>query len=702
MLYSKKLKTILQSKYLFKIILFLCLLLAILRIHLFTKTSKYRPNETKIEGIVLKYKIDGDHLSMTVKGREKVMVHYYFKNELEKMTQEKKIELGSRIFLVGTLKEPANNTIPNGFNYKKYFLKESIFYLFQAKEIKIQEKNKSLFYKVKNILEKRIDKIDQTGYFRTFILGDKTMLDKDELEKYQVSGISHLFSVSGMHVSFIVGIIMYFLSQFTYKNKLKYSIVTLFLLFYLYLTNQSASILRTTISFIITGINYCFNLKIKQLDLSILLLSIITLLNPYLLFDVGFQFSYLISTSILLQKRKIVRYSKKWQQSLYVSYLSFLISLPICLYQFQSVNFLSILFNLVMIPLVSIVVFPLTFITMIIPVIYHIYSFMIKILEFLNDLFYQINIGKLIFLKPNIIIVIIYYIIIIFVVKKPRCLFILIIVLSFHFFYPYLENDFQVTILDVGQGDCIFIKYPNNRANILIDTGGKITYQKEKWATAKETNTITSIKIIPYLKSIGVTKLDYLILTHGDFDHMGEAINLVNNFKVKNVVFNCGEFNELEKELIKVLDKNKIKYYSCIKELNIDNNKLHFLQTKFYDNENDNSNVIYTKLDGYKFMFMGDAGVEKEKNILEKYNLSNIDVLKVGHHGSKTSSSKEFINEINPNYSIISVGKNNRYGHPNKEVLNNLSDSKIYRTDQDGSIKFKIKNNKLKIETCNP
>ena len=183
---------------------------------------------------------------------------------------------------------------------------------------------------------------------------------------------------------------------------------------------------------------------------------------------------------------------------------------------------------------------------------------------------------------------------------------------------------------------------------------------------------------------------------------MGEAINLVNNFKVKKVIFNCGEFNDLEKELIKVLDKKKIKYYSCIKELNIDNNKLYFLQTKEYDNENDNSNVIYTKLDGYKFMFMGDAGVEKEKDILEKYNLSNIDVLKIGHHGSKTSSSKEFINEINPNYSIISVGKNNRYGHPNKEVLNNLSDSKIYRTDQDGSIMFNIKKNKLRIETYSP
>lgn len=183
---------------------------------------------------------------------------------------------------------------------------------------------------------------------------------------------------------------------------------------------------------------------------------------------------------------------------------------------------------------------------------------------------------------------------------------------------------------------------------------------------------------------------------------MGEAINLVNNFKVEKVIFNCGEFNDLEKELIKVLDKKKIPYYSCIKELNVDNNKLYSLNNKDYGNENDNSSVIYTKLNNHKFLFMGDAGVGVEEDLIEKYNLQDIDVLKVGHHGSKTSSGKEFINEINPKYSIIGVGKNNRYGHPNKEVLNNLSDSKIYRTDQNGSVMFKIKNNKLKIETCSP
>ena len=185
---------------------------------------------------------------------------------------------------------------------------------------------------------------------------------------------------------------------------------------------------------------------------------------------------------------------------------------------------------------------------------------------------------------------------------------------------------------------------------------------------------------------------------HGDYDHMGEAINLVENFKVEKVIFNCGEYNDLEKELINVLDKKKIKYYLCISKLD----NLYFLNTKENDNENDNSNVIYTELDGYKFMFMGDASVTTEKEILNNYNLSDIDALKVGHHGSKTSSSIDFINKINPNYSIISVGKNNRYGHPNKKVLNNLKDSKIYRTDEYGSVMFTIKNNKLNIETCVP
>ena len=189
---------------------------------------------------------------------------------------------------------------------------------------------------------------------------------------------------------------------------------------------------------------------------------------------------------------------------------------------------------------------------------------------------------------------------------------------------------------------------------------------------------------------------------HGDKDHMGEAKKIVESISVNKVIFNVGSYNYLEKDLIKTLKKKKIKYYKNIENIYIRNTPIYFLNTGVYNNENDNSNVIYFIVNNYKFLLMGDAGVDKEKDILDEYDLSDIDVLKVGHHGSKTSSSKEFINEINPKYGIISVGNNNRYGHPNKEVLNNLEDSKIYRTDKQGSIMFKIKNNKLKIETCRP
>ena len=121
----------------------------------------------------------------------------------------------------------------------------------------------------------------------------------------------------------------------------------------------------------------------------------------------------------------------------------------------------------------------------------------------------------------------------------------------------------------------------------------------------------------------------------------------------------------MEKELIKLLNKKRINYYTCINELKLDDNKLYFLQTKDFNDENDNSNVIYMELNSYKFLFMGDASVTTEKEILKDYDLPKIDVLKVGHHGSKTSSSEEFIDTIDPKYSIISVCKDNKFGHHN-------------------------------------
>ena len=701
-LYTRKLRTILQSRYIFKILALLFLGYAFLITNIYKFHSKYSVNTKSVIGVVTDFEIDGNKVTINIKAKEKLIINYYVKTKKEKNYYKNNLELGDKIKVIGTFEIPSNNTIPNIFNYRKYLYNNQIYYLVDADEIKIVSKNTNIFYYIKNMVIKRIENIDDTGYLKIFVLGINDDLDSDMLDSYEFNGVSHLFSISGSHIVLLTSIILFILKKISYNNKLIYFITILVVLFYLFLTSISPSILRSVIMFILMSINKCYNLKIKTLDIIFLVLVIAIVINPFYIYNVGFQFSYLISFSLILLSPKINNIRNWFYKNIYISFICLLVSFPISIFNFYQVNIFSIFINLILIPLVSVVVFPLALLTFIFPFLIGAFKISIFFLELLNNLFSGITIFQLTLSKPSVLLVIIYYIFIFLAIFKKRYYVFIVGLIILHKCYIYFDPTFKISFLDVGQGDSIFIKFPYNKGNILIDTGGIISYKKEKWEERSKEYSIADSKIIPYLNSLGLTKLDYLILSHGDYDHMGEAINLVNNFKVEKVIFNCGEFNELEKDLIKVLDTKKIPYYSCIKELNIDDNKLYFLNNKDYGNENDNSSVIYTKINNYKFLFMGDASIEVEEDLIEKYNLKNIEVLKVGHHGSRTSSSKSFIDEVNPKYSIISVGKNNRYGHPNKEALNNLENSKIYRTDQDGSIMFKIRNNKLRIETCSP
>ena len=679
--FIQKLKIILKSN------TFLILLFLIVILNIAYKTcniqSKYSKHEKNIIGIVTNINIKEDKTIINIKAKENIIVYYYNKTNLE---------LGDKVKVVGTLKNIENNTNFNLFNYKKYMLSKNTYFIMNASSIKLISKNNNLFYSIKNKLSKQINKKKGFRYLNTFIMGDSKEIDENVLESYRTNGISHLFSVSGMHITLLSTLILYILNKIK-KSNINYILVIIFLIFYMFLTSFTPSVIRATTLFIFLTLNKLLRLNLSTLRIFLIILFLVLLFNPYNIYNIGFKFSYIISLYLIIFRKIINRNKNYITKTIVTSFIAFLSSIPILINNFFSINLLTIINNLIFVPIISFIVFPFSLLTLIIPKIDIIYEILINMLEGLS-LFVSYFKIEMILKHTNILIILLYYLLITLILfkivrKQYKYIFLLVLFLFIHTNINYITNTFFTTIMDVGQGDSIFIHLPHNKSNILIDTGGNINYDGSK-------------NIISYLKSEGIQKLDYLIITHGDYDHMGEAINLVNNFKVEKVIFNCGSYNDLEKELIKVLDKKKIKYYSCIKELNIDKNKLHFLQTKEYDNENDNSNVIYTELNGYKFMFMGDASSTTEKEILNKYNLPDIDVLKVGHHGSKTSSSKELINEIKPNYSIISVGKNNRYGHPNKEVLDNLEDSKIYRTDQDGSIIFKIKNNKLKIETCSP
>ena len=595
--------------------------------------------------------------------------------------------LGDYVLLEGVFKTPSNNTVFNLFNYRKYLLSKKIKMISDDVKITVINKNKNVFYKIKNNIIKKVSSLKSEKYLRTFILADSSKIEENIKQGYRNIGISHLFAISGMHV----GIFLFFINKFLGKYKYKNIVVLLFMLFFLFLTNFTESLLRCAMFIFLSMINKKFKLEIKNEVLLLFTASLLILTNPYMIYSVSFIFSITITFFIILSSNHLKEktYMKK---VIYMSIICFLSSIPILSFSFFKINLLTPIYNVIFVPIISFIIFPLSLITFFIPFFDNVYSQILNVLEYIILSLDNIKLFTFALSKCNLIIIFAYYLFLILAIRiNKKYIILFLIILFININSRFLIANPHITFLDVGQGDCSIIILPKGKT-ILVDTGG---FYNDKGKISKN-------KIIPYLNSNGMSSIEYLIITHGDQDHIGGALTLVENFKVEKVIFNCGEFNELEKDLIKVLDKKKIPYYSCIKELNIDDNKLYFLNNKDYGNENDNSSVIYTELNGYKFMFMGDAGIEVEEDLIEKYNLKDTDVLKVGHHGSKTSTGKEFVGVINPKHSIISVGKNNRYGHPNDSVLQNLNDSKIYRTDQDGSIMFKIKNNKLEIETCAP
>lgn len=698
----KRLRVILRYKYFYLILAILSIVYSLIYSNIEFK-SKYDINDTKIKGYINFYYIDGNKLTIELNAKEKIICNYYFEDLKEKNDFIKKYNLGDNIDLYGTINKVNNNTVPNLFNYKEYLKYQKIYYTFEVEKISKVSANKKIQYSIKNSIMKSIDKRDNKEYFYAFILGTSYYIDEDISDSYILNGISHLLAVSGTNIS----LLSLFLMKILKKFKIKDIVTIIFIMFYMFITNYSPSILRAGVFFILLILNKKYKLNISIINLMLLSLFILIIIDPYIIYKIGFQYSYIISFYLIYFSKLITKYKSKMYKLFIVSFIAFLSSFPISINNFFQLNLLSIFINIIFVPIFSIIVFPFTLITFILPFLNPILKLIILAFESLSLIISKVEILTFSLQKVNFIFILIYYLISTYILiglynKKYKRIFILILIIIFHYNINYFNNNLEITYIDVGQGDSSLIMFPNNKGNILIDTGGKENYYKEDWSEKNKKYSIGKDTICPYLKSKGVKKLYYLILTHGDYDHMGEAINLVNNFKVENVIFNCGEYNELEQELIKVLDKKRIKYYSCIKELNIDKYKLHFLNTGIYDNENDNSSVIYFNYNNYKLLFMGDAGVEREKDILDKYNLNSIDFLKVGHHGSNTSSSEEFIKEIQPKYSLINVGKNNRYGHPKDSVLNILNNSKVYRTDLNGSIEIKLNKSGYKISTYPP
>lgn len=674
----KKLRHILQSKHLIKIITIIIFIITLLYTNYYPFKSKYTKDDKEFIGIVTKYEVKEDKITIEIKAKEKLLITYKYQAK-----EFNNLSYGDKIKVKGTLITPSKNTNQNTFNYQKYLYYKKIYYLVEATSINKIANNNNYLYTIKNTLYQKINKLKSSNYIKTLLFCDNT-LSKEIKESYRINGISHLFSVSGMHINFFVSIIYLYLNKITYNKRIKYLITNIFIITYLILF-PSSSLLRSAVMSILYSINYLLKLKIKKIDILLLTLGVSLLINPFIIYDLGYIYSYTITFFLVLSSSTLKK-KNKINKIIYISFLSFLVSIPITIYNSFEINIISILLNIILVPIISIIILPLTILTYIFPILDSILYLFTNTLETISLFISKINITKIIFPKPSLLIIVLYYIIFLLSYQNKKYFYLNIILLIIIYISPYLNSNFEVVMFEVGEADCHLIKYPYNKNTILIDTG------KNEYKIKNE--------VIPYLKSIGIKKIDYLIITHGDEDHIGGSITLINNFQVKNVILNKGTFTDLEKELIKNLNKKKIPYQININKINLSNHTIYLLNNTKYNNENDNSIITYFTYQKYKFLYMGDVSITTEDNLLENYNLNNISILKVGHHGSNTSSSKDFISQINPSISLISVGKNNIYHHPNKEVINNLSKSRIYRTDINNMVKLTI-NSKgiLKVTT---
>lgn len=633
--------------------------------------SLYQGTENKIEGTVKDIKLNGNKLTLLIKGKEKVIANYYFKNKEEKESIFEVIHLGDKVILEGTLNEPLENTIPNTFNYKKYLKYKKIYYTFSISNYEVS--NHNLLYKGKDYLLKKIYERENSDYLLSFIMGDKTLLTSDIYNDYQTNGISHLLALSGMHINTLVLV----LSLLLKKTKHKDVYVGAFLCFYLFIASFSASLIRAVLFYLLKLVNKKFNLRLSNLHLLFICAYLILLFDPFMIFDTGFIYSFVIVFGIFYYHDFIK--GNYLLKSLKLSLVTFIFSLPITALLNYEVNLTSLVLNLFFIPWVSLIIYPCILLTLFIPFLDSLLSLLINITNYLNEICTYlkliINIPKM----PSLMVIIYYYILL----RKFKCtyLYLSFLILITKFIY-ILDANYYVYYFDVGQGDSSVLVSPYKKEVIMIDTGGKVTYKMDDWKISTKTYNLSD-NVIKFLKSVGIVKLDYLIISHGDQDHAGETLNIIEKLRVKRIVLNEGSFNNLENKILR-------KRVKLVRDYDLTYFKVSNLNKGVYDNENDNSIVNYITFEDIKLLFMGDASIEVEKDILESYNEGEIDVLKVGHHGSKTSSSKAFISKIKPKYSIISVGKNNSYGHPHKEVLEVLNSSYVLKTDTSGTITFKF------------
>ena len=636
------------------------------------------------------------------------------------------LKYGDKIELVGNFKLAQERRNPGGFDYRFYLKTKKIYGIVTTKNTKkLKENNVNIISmianKTANVIKnqsKKLLKNKEACLLIGLLIGDTDEIDEETKEDFRNSNLTHMLAVSGLHVSYVLLGVNYIITKVKIHKKLSKIIVMLLILFFILVTGATPSVLRAgtmTIYLIIGGIFYRRISVFSSLNLSLL---VIIIMNPYCLLDVGLQLSYAGTIGIVylypIIKEKI--YNKA--NSILITISANIVIIPIMLYNFNTISLTFFISNLLAGPIIGIIIilgFSIIIISLIFFPIANIFS---KILNLLIILFLNtakacanLPFSKIFIITPTLKFIFLYYCLLVFIIIKERIqiriniklrnkviatLIILVIINPIKYFSNIKQSNLKIYFVDVGQGDSTCIVTPKNKV-ILIDGGGNS--KDENYDIGKQT-------LLPYLLDKKINKIDYCIVSHFDSDHCGGLMYILKNLKVKNIIIGK-QYEEYEnyKEFIKIAKDKKINIrvveagekITIEKNLYIDvlwpiNREKMVIQNAI----NNNSLVFKLKYINFSMLFTGDIEEIAEKEILDNYKENTeflkSTILKVAHHGSKTSSTKEFINIVKPKYAVIGVGKDNKFGHPSNVTIENLRtiNTEIYRTDEMGEISINV------------
>jgi competence protein ComEC len=642
---------------------------------------------------------------------------------------EPAFEAGDEVELYGRLSEPARERNPGEFDYKRYLSLHNIHKIFYVKgtyNAEIISKNnlsfiyQKILYPAKLFANNNIDSFiggNEGAFLKGLVTGDRGDFTQEMKDYFVKAGVMHLIAVSGLNVAYIILSVTLLLSLLRIPLIPRTIITIIILILYCLFTGSPASIIRASVMGILALTAYAIQRKINFYNIAGFSALVILIYDSKQLFDAGFILSFCsVLSMVFFYERfenifinKFENWLKDYRKYLYYLLILFFTSLsaqigtvPISAMYFGKISIISIFVNVIAVPLSNISlaigffqILVATFSTYLSSVIAETNSLLLFLQLIFIKYFASFEFAYFEFYKFNILNTIFYFLVLIYIftsslknlhfrISLSAAVIVMLILFNLNF-----DNKLRVSFMSVGQGECFLVQSPDGK-NILIDCGPS----NEKYDSGEK-------NIAPFLKRNGVSNIDILILTHKHNDHTGGADYLIRNFNVNKILTNNAGY-KIYYSLLFGKSHPSVENIRCGDIIKLDGVEMFFLYPFILEKE-PKPIVFKLKYNKTEILFTSDISEEDERELAESYgDFLKSNVLKVSHHGSKNSSSVEFLDKAKPECSIISCGFNNRFGHPAPITIDKLKaiNSDIFRTDIDGMVilesdgnNYNIKNN---------